>query len=166
MNVNKTGACRNKIDENGDLYIERITNANGDVERLSPESLNYVKNLDVTVIFSRTVIDPISMTEKTGYFKQTLYLSFENPKQAKFCYFYFQPKEGMQNVGVKDFDSGFCSIISLNRPKPQDYRIYEIHYGKITRITREAALKLLIAKEALLFSSESLDSVNMGQFRV
>jgi hypothetical protein len=166
MKIDKTGLTLPKTDEYGNLYMLKIIDAENNTVKLTPESQGYTKTLDVTVVFSRTYIDPVSITEKQGFFRQVLKLSFDNPKTSKFSYFYFDPKI-QQNVCVKDFNNGFCQNISLNKPtNPEDYRIYEIKYGKITRITKETAIKLLQSKEALMFDSESLDSTTVLRVKV
>ncbi len=156
MPINRTGSITPKLDENEKLFMERIIDINGNTERLTPESLGYVKQIELTVVFSRTATDNVSMTEKTGYFKHSLKLTFDNPKTSKYVYFYHDPKI-MSNVAIKDLDSGFCQLISLSKPRSvEDNRLYNVHYGKISRITKPTAIQLLQSKQALFFDSDDL----------
>lgn len=157
--INRTGLTLPKLNAEKELIFERVVDRNGTMQILNPEQVGYVKQVEITVIFTREAYNNQSLLLQKGYFKQLLTISIENSKSNRYNFLYYDPKI-MSNVCLRCFSpQDYTTTISLSKPKENESRLYEIHFGKAVRITETVARQLIISKQAIGFDAENLNEV-------
>ena len=157
--ISKVGLTLPKLSATKDLIFERIVDRNGTVQILTPEMVGYVKQVEITVIFTREAYNNQSLLLQKGYFKQVLTISIESTKANRYNFLYYDPKI-MSNICLRCFSpQDYTTTISLSKPKENESRLYEIKFGKAVRISETVARQLIISKLAIGFDAENLNEV-------
>jgi hypothetical protein len=130
------------------------------VEKLKPEQIGLVKNLDFQIIIKRSAISESTLTKKTGFFLQRYKVSI--PKEKRYNDDYISMPKGVKRPHINHLAQslgnycGFCEAISPNDTE------YIKKVGTAKRITVTEARHLIEQKAVIGVFTE--DGSDLSQF--
>jgi len=163
-----TSIAKPKFEPDGTLYFEKVTKTetkntederwyvtDRKVEKLTPESQGYFRELSTSLIITRKAYGS-DMKEHVGYFQQKILIKIDLVNYGHDYDYAWLYRTSRNHIMIKNFDNQFGCVQSIAFNDERFVR----KIGKAKRISELEAKTLLLSHEALALVDEQKNPEN------